>query len=93
MGKKVSFRLYLLLSPVLLNPVVLLAGNLPGKLVVSQAEAERLFLQNNLLLIAEHYNVDKAEAEIVQARLLENPVLSLEQNIYNRLNKKYFDVG
>ena len=93
MGKKVSFRLYLLLSPVLLNPVVLLAGNLPGKLVVSQAVAERLFLQNNLLLIAEHYNVDKAEAEIVQARLLENPVLSLEQNIYNRLNKKYFDVG
>lgn len=93
MGKKVSFLLYLLLSPVLLNPVVLLAGNLPGKLVVSQAEAERLFLQNNLLLIAEHYNVDKAEAEIVQARLFENPVLSLEQNIYNRLNKKYFDVG
>lgn len=78
MGKKVSFLLYLLLSPVLLNPVVLLAGNLPGKLVVSQAEAERLFLQNNLLLIAEHYNVDKAEAEIVQAHLFENPVLSLE---------------
>ena len=34
-----------------------------------------------------------AEAEVIQARLFENPVISLEQNVYNRLNGKYFDMG
>lgn len=34
-----------------------------------------------------------AEAEVIQAKLFENPVISLEQNVYNRLNGKYFDMG
>ena len=29
----------------------------------------------------------------VQAKLFDNPVITLEQNIYNRLNGKYFDFG
>ena len=34
-----------------------------------------------------------AQAQVLQARLFENPVISLEQNVYNRLNGKYFDFG
>lgn len=56
-------------------------------------EAGQRFTTCNLELIAERYNIDMAEAEVIQARLFENPVISLEQNVYNRLNGKYFDVG
>ena len=47
----------------------------------------------NLSLIAERYNIDMAQAQVLQAKLFENPVISLEQNVYNRLNGKYFDFG
>lgn len=56
-------------------------------------EAGQRFAACNLELIAERYNIDIAEAGVLQARLFENPVISLEQNVYNRLNGKYFDVG
>ncbi|RHR43235.1 TolC family protein [Parabacteroides sp. AF18-52] len=56
-------------------------------------EAGRQFFVNNLELIAERYNIEMAEAEVIQAKLFENPVISLEQNVYNRLNGKYFDMG
>lgn len=56
-------------------------------------EAGQRFSICNLELIAERYNIDKAEAEVIQARLFENPVISLEQNVYNRLNGRYFDMG
>jgi hypothetical protein len=56
-------------------------------------EAEELFRTHNLLLVAEYYNVDMAQAQVVQAKLFDNPVITLEQNFYNRLNGKYFDLG
>ena len=56
-------------------------------------EAEQRFLERNLTLIAERYNIDMAQAQVLQAKLFENPVISLEQNVYNRLNGKYFDFG
>ena len=51
------------------------------------------FSGRNLSLIAERYNIDMAQAQVLQAKLFENPVISLEQNVYNRLNGKYFDFG
>ncbi|WP_349931538.1 TolC family protein, partial [Bacteroides faecis] len=39
------------------------------------------------------YNIDMAQAQVLQAKLFDNPVISLEQNVYNRLNGKYFDFG
>ena len=63
---------------------------MPG---LSLREAEKCFLEHNVQLTAQRYNVDRAHAQVVQARLFDNPVISLEQNVYNRLNGKYFDVG
>lgn len=60
---------------------------------LSLKEAEKIFLERNLSLLAERYNMDLAQAQLRQARLFDNPVVSLEQNVYNRLNGKYFDVG
>ena len=62
-------------------------------LQLSLKDAEKIFLERNLSLIAERYNIDMAQAQVAQARLFENPVISLEQNVYNRLNGKYFDMG
>lgn len=64
-----------------------LAGTLTLK------EAEQRFLERNLSIIAERYNIEIAQAQVLQAKLFENPVISLEQNVYNRLNGKYFDFG
>lgn len=60
---------------------------------LSLRDAEKIFLERNLALIAERYNIDMAQAQVTQARLFDNPVISLEQNVYNRLNGKYFDFG
>lgn len=62
-------------------------------LQLSLKDAEKIFLERNPSLIAERYNIDMAQAQVTQARLFENPVISLEQNVYNRLNGKYFDMG
>lgn len=65
----------------------------PDSTQLSLQKAEQIFISRNLTLIAERYNIDIAQAQVTQARVWDNPTLSLEQNIYNRLNGKYFDVG
>jgi cobalt-zinc-cadmium efflux system outer membrane protein len=60
-------------------------------LVVSLKEAEEKFLKENLQLIASKYNISAADAQITQAKLWNNPNLSIEQNIYNQSTKRYFD--
>ena len=83
-----------------MNRAFLLFLLLAGKMCAQQVagtltlkEAEQRFLERNLSLIAERYNIDMAQAQVLQAKLFENPVISLEQNVYNRLNGKYFDFG
>ncbi len=50
---------------------------------LSYPQAEKLFLQNNLQLIAAHYNVDVGKALVKQAKLWDNPYLVTDQNIYD----------
>lgn len=85
MNRAFLFLLFLLLAGKMCAQQV--AGSLTLK------EAEQRFLERNLSLIAERYNIDMAQAQVLQAKLFENPVISLEQNVYNRLNGKYFDFG
>ncbi len=46
------------------------------------AATEALFLQKNLQVLAGHYNVRADSALIRQARLWDNPTLSVDQNVY-----------
>ena len=85
MNRAFLFLLFLLLAGKMCAQQV--AGTLTLK------EAEQRFLERNLSLIAERYNIDMAQAQVLQAKLFEKPVISLEQNVYNRLNGKYFDFG
>jgi cobalt-zinc-cadmium efflux system outer membrane protein len=55
------------------------ASNDTLKLTVKQAET--MFLQNNLQLMAQHYNIDIASAQVITARLLPNPDFSYNNGI------------
>ncbi|WP_151088064.1 TolC family protein [Hymenobacter baengnokdamensis] len=44
-------------------------------------DAEQRFVQNNLQLLAQRYNITAAQALAVQAKLIDNPTISLDQNI------------
>jgi cobalt-zinc-cadmium efflux system outer membrane protein len=59
------------------------------KLTVKQAED--LFLKNNLQLIAQHYNIGIAEAQVITAKLFPNPDFNISTSVYNGGTKKFFD--
>ena len=50
---------------------------------ITLPEAETKAIQNNLLLVASQYNIGAAKAQIIQAKLWDNPVLNTDQNIYD----------
>ena len=80
----------------LLSMIILLTGArafAQDTLRVTLQEAEKQFLEKNLSLLAEKYNVDIARAGVIQASLYNNPNLSLTGNIYNPQEKKAFDVS
>jgi cobalt-zinc-cadmium efflux system outer membrane protein len=88
--------LLLLMSPAMSQtataPVAAPAAIANDTVALTLADAEQRFLQNNLQLLAQQYNITAAQAQIVQARLWDNPTISLEQNTYNRETGKRFDV-
>lgn len=54
-------------------------------------DAEKQFLQSNLSLIAQKYNIESSKALISQAKLWDNPTLSTDQNIWDGYSRKLFD--
>lgn len=60
-------------------------------LKINFQDAEKQFLENNLSLLAQKYNVEASKALIQQAKLWDNPVLSTDQNIHTGANNKFFD--
>ncbi len=58
---------------------------------VTLEELETRFLRENLQLLAAKYNVNAAAAAIEQARLWNNPSISVEQNVFNPSTGAVFD--
>ncbi|MEE1944466.1 TolC family protein [Pedobacter sp. KR3-3] len=56
-------------------------------------QAEKIFLQQNLSLLAQRYNIDMAKAQVIQAKLYNNPNIQFEGNIYNPQQRKAFNIG
>lgn len=53
----------------------------------SVSQAEKVFLENNLPLLAERLNISQADARILQAKVWPNPTLSLiDVQVYNTPN-------
>ncbi|UOQ53944.1 TolC family protein [Hymenobacter cellulosivorans] len=87
-------RLLSLLAALLLTSAAYAAPEpaAPDTIRLTLPQAEQRFVQNNLALLAQRYNVTAAEAQIVQARLWDNPTVSIEQNTYNPQTRKVLDV-
>ena len=62
-------------------------------ITLSLDSAEHVFLQNNLLLLAQKYNIDAAKALVMQAKLYPNPNLNFSNVLYQTDTKKFFQTG
>ncbi|NII83212.1 TolC family protein [Pedobacter riviphilus] len=51
---------------------------------LSLPQIEAKFLSNNLKLIAQHYNIDRANAEMLTSKLFPNPVFAFGQGLYTK---------
>lgn len=65
----------------------------PDSLRLTRRQADSLFLSNNLLLLAERFRVEAAQAQIAQASLFDNPSVGIELSTYNNQTHRVFDVG
>lgn len=79
-----------LLTSVALLALVKQASAQTDTLRLNYQDAEKQFVQNNLALLAQKYNVDAQNALIKQAKLWDNPELSTDQNIWDAGSKKFF---
>ncbi|HTI09074.1 MAG TPA: TolC family protein [Puia sp.] len=56
-------------------------------------EAEKMFLDSNLQLLAQRYNIDANKALVIQARLWPNPNFSIGHTLYSGELNKFFPTG
>ncbi|MCW3093335.1 MAG: putative RND-type efflux pump outer membrane protein [Ferruginibacter sp.] len=73
----------LLIILIFTSRVTLYAQTTPDTSRFTLAEAEQVFMQKNLLLLAAKYNIDANKALAEQAKLWDNPILTTDQNIYD----------
>lgn len=60
---------------------------------MSLLDCENAFQTNNLQLLAEQYNINMADAYILQAKIWELPQMSGYINAYNPEDRKFLDAG
>ena len=60
---------------------------------ITLPDAEKQFAAKNLSLIAEKYNIDIARAQVIQARVYNNPNIQLVAAAWNPQEKKVLDVS
>lgn len=83
--------IYLLLASLL--AMVWNANAQNDSLKLSLATAEKLFLAKNHQLLAANYQVEQAQAEIITAKLFDNPEISYENLLYNHETKRFFETS
>jgi len=73
---RLAYIIILLLLCVQLNAQY---NNRTDTLTISLQQAEKIFIDSNLSILAAHFNVDAASALIQQAKYWDNPVLNTDQ--------------
>jgi outer membrane protein, heavy metal efflux system len=82
----------LLLSGIVFGPS-LMAQKSMDTLHLHLAEAEKMFLDNNLQLLAQRFNIDAQKALVIQARLWPNPNFSISHGLYSGQLNQFFPLG
>lgn len=62
-------------------------------LEVSLNDVERMFLQENAQLFAQRYQIEMAKAEVITAKLFDNPELSYENLFYNHETRRFLETS
>lgn len=62
-------------------------------LAINLQKAEQQFLEKNLQLLASKYDIDIAKAQVIQARLFNNPSVQISAALYNQDDHKFLDVS
>jgi cobalt-zinc-cadmium efflux system outer membrane protein len=57
---------------------------------ITLAQAEHQFLENNLILLSQQYNINAQRAFVLQAKLYPNPNINITQGAYNTQTGKWF---
>jgi len=79
---------------ILVTALVLFYTHAFSQNAMSLQECEGQFLKNNLYLLANHYNIDAAQAQIMQAKIWDNPSFGFEANAWApNEDKKFFNAG
>src|SRR5579871_6308450 len=60
---------------------------------MSLPDAEKMFLDSNLDLLAQRYQIDANKALIIQAKLWPNPNFSVGHTLYSGTLNKFFPTG
>ena len=83
-------RIYIL-SALLFAPLLTFATADTLRITIRQADS--IFLRNNYSLLAATLGVKAQEAQIIQAKLYPNPILTADFNAYDPENDKFFHTG
>ena len=74
----------LAVQPVAAQTAVAVSAAPNDTLRLTLPEAEQRFFQNNLAVLAQQYNITIAQAQAVQARVIDNPNIYVEQDVLRR---------
>jgi cobalt-zinc-cadmium efflux system outer membrane protein len=85
-------KIRILILGLLLTSVAITASA-QDTLSLSLTQAETMFLQKNAQLIAQRYETEQAKAEIITARLFDNPELSYENLFYNHETRRFLETS
>ena len=75
------FSLFLLFLGLSISATNLFAQQKQDTLPLSLQQSEKIFTDSNLLLLAQHYNVDAQKALVEQAKVWQNPTLNTDIGI------------
>jgi cobalt-zinc-cadmium efflux system outer membrane protein len=74
---------------ILLFTAITAAAQTTNPIQLSLADAEKRFVLNNYQLIVQQYQTNQARADVITARLFDNPELSYENLLYNPETKRF----
>lgn len=62
-------------------------------LKINLKQADSIFISNNFYLLASSMNIEAQKAQIIQAKLYPNPILTADLNAYDPDNSRAFHIG
>ena len=81
----------LLLVAIVFTSLISKAQLIQDTLYLDIHQAEEMFIKNNIQLIAQKYSIDSAKANVITARLFDNPQFSFATGFYDPATKRFFD--